>query len=76
MITLRSLAIAATVVGSTSLAMAQGPGIAPSGAVLPPHTNLQGLSQGPTSGPSVQTKKTHHRLYMSAAKKKRHTTSK
>ncbi len=76
MITLRSLAIAAMLVGSTSLAIAQGPGIAPSGANLPPHTNLQGLSEAPAAGPSVHAKKTHHRLYMSTAKKKRHTTSK
>ncbi len=71
----RSLAVIAMLVGSTSLALAQGPGIAPSGANLPPHTNLQGFAE-PTPSKNVHVKKSGHHLYMSTAKKKRHTTSK
>jgi hypothetical protein len=61
MSTLRILALAAAFVGSTTLALAQGPGIAPNGANLPPQ---QGAS---SSAPAMGTgHATHH------AKKSRH----
>ncbi len=75
MMTLRSLAVVAMIAGSTSLVLAQGPGIAPSGANLPAQTNLQGFAE-PTPGAKVHVKKSHHRLYMSASKKKGRPTSK
>ncbi len=75
MMTPRSLAVVAMIVGSTSLALAQGAGIAPSGANLPAQTNLQGFAE-PSPGASVHVKKSHHRLYMSVSKKKGHATSK
>src|ERR1700740_1694753 len=42
MTTLKTLAMAVAFVGSTSLAFAQGPGIAPDSSVLPPQTNKPG----------------------------------
>ncbi len=77
MVALKTLAIAVGFVGSTSLALAQGPGIAPNGSNLPPQTNTQGIAASPAgSGQSAHVKKSH-RLYMSAApKKKQPVTSK
>jgi hypothetical protein len=77
MSTLKTLAIAAAFVGSTSLAFAQGPGIAPNGAVLPPQTNTPG---GISASPAIPEQSTHavkknHRLYnmYKPSKKTRHT---
>ncbi len=53
-----SLAIGAFLLSSASLALAQGPGIAPSGANLPAQTNVQGTAQNPAgSAQSAHAKK-------------------
>jgi hypothetical protein len=76
MTTLKTLAMAAAFVGSTSLAFAQGPGIAPNGAVLPPQTNTPGgIAANPASPDQSAHVKKSHRLYnMSTSKKRRHAT--
>ena len=80
MATLKMLATALAFVGSTSLALAQGPGIGPEGNVLPPQTNANGTAASPAS-PTQSTQSNHlyksHRLYNMApmSKKKHHTTS-
>ncbi len=73
---LKIIALATALVGWTSLAFAQGPGISPSGANLPPQTNTQGFAQ-PTAGAGQSThmKKKSRHLYMST-KKKQQTMSK
>ncbi len=43
----KSLAIGVLLASSASRALAQGPGIGPSGANLPPQTNVQGTAQNP-----------------------------
>ncbi len=79
MATLKTLAIAVAFIGSTSLALAQGPGIAPNSSVLPPQSNTQGTVASPSgsSQRAVHVKKSH-RLYneVTTSKKKHHTTSK
>ena len=76
MTTLRTLAIAVALVGSTSLAFAQGAGIAPNGAVLPAQTNSPGGTAASPASPdqSAQVKKSHRLYNMSTSKKKHHTT--
>jgi hypothetical protein len=72
--TLKALAIAVAVVGSTSLVLAQN------GPPTPPNTPPQGASVGTSSaGHSIHKKKSHHKLYMSTnktSKKKIHSTTK
>jgi hypothetical protein len=74
MTTLKTLAIAVAFVGSTSLAFAQGPGIAPDSSVLPPQTNTPGgVAASPASPNQSPQVKRSHRLYnMSTPKKKHH----
>jgi hypothetical protein len=85
MTTLKTLAMAVAFIGSTSLAFAQGPGIAPDSSVLPPQINTPGgvaaspaspnwsAQVNPNQSPRV---KRSHRLYnMSTSKKKHHMTS-
>ena len=77
MASLKTLAIAAALVGSTSLAFAQGAGIAPNGANLPPQTNTPGsTAASPTDpGQSGQMKKTKPLYNMSTTSKKNHHTT-
>ena len=73
MTTLKALAIAVAVVGSTSLVLAQN------GPPTPPNTPPQGASVSASSaGHSIHKKKSHHKLYMSTktSKKKIHSTTK
>jgi hypothetical protein len=73
MTTLKALAIAVAFVGSTSLAFAQGPGIAPNGAVLPPQTNTPGGTAASPGSPDQSAHvKRSHRLYNMSSSKKRH----
>lgn len=76
--TLKTLAVAIALIGSTSLALAQGPGIAPNSSVLPAQSNTQGTaakSSGPTQ--SAHMKKSRRLFNMAApSKKKHHTMSK
>jgi hypothetical protein len=76
MATLRTLAIAAAFVGSTSLAFAQGAGIAPNGSVLPPQTNSPGAIEAGPASPDVSAnvKKSRPLYNMYTSKKKHHTT--
>ncbi len=78
MTSLKTLAIAAALIGSTSLAFAQGAGIAPNGANLPPQTNTPGATAASPESPDQtgQMKKSHRLYNMSTtAKRKHHTTS-
>ena len=85
MTTLKTLAMAVAFVGSTSLAFAQGPGIAPDSSVLPPQINTPGGAEARPASPNWSTQvypnqspqvKRSHRLYnMSTSKKKHHMTS-
>lgn len=78
MATLKTLAIAAALVGSTSLAFAQGAGIGPQGNNLPPQTNTPGAPQAsPASPDQAAPAKQSGRLYnmSKVSKKKHHTTS-
>lgn len=72
----KALAVAAVFVGSTSLALAQGPGIAPNSSNLPTQTGTQGTAQNPA--PSAQTThmKKSHRLYNRATTSKKKQQSK
>lgn len=74
MTTLKTLAIAAVLVGSTSLAFAQGAGIGPNGANLPPQTNTPGSTAASPADPGQggQMKKTQHLYNMSTTSKKKH----
>ncbi len=77
MAALKTVAVATAFVGWSSLAFAQGPGIAPNGANLPPQTNTQGTAQStPSMGQSthMKKKKSHH-LYNMATKKKQRPAS-
>jgi len=74
MTTLKTLAIAAALVGSTSLAFAQGAGIGPNSNNLGPQTNTTGATQASPTDP-VQGSSSRHskRLYnMSTTSKKKH----
>jgi hypothetical protein len=77
MTTLKTLAMAVAFVGSTSLAFAQGPGIAPDSSVLPPQTNTPGGVAASPASPnwSAQVKRSHRLYNMSTSKKKHHMTS-
>jgi hypothetical protein len=74
MTTLKTLAIAAALVGSTSLAFAQGAGIGPNGNNLPPQTNTPGTTEARPADPSLAAPaKQSKRLYnMSTTSKKKH----
>lgn len=79
MATLKTLAIAVALVGSTSLAFAQGAGIGPNGNNLPPQTNTPGAVQASPASPdqAAPAAKQSGRLYNMSKipKKKHHTTS-
>jgi hypothetical protein len=74
MTTLKTLAIAAALIGSTSLAFAQGAGIGPNGNNLPPQTNTPGATQASPADPSLAAppKQSKHLYNMSTTSKKHH----
>jgi hypothetical protein len=78
MTTLKTLAIAAALVASTTLAFAQGAGIGPQGNNLPAQTNTLGAVQAsPASPDQAAPAKQSGRLYnmSKVSKKKHHMTS-
>jgi hypothetical protein len=74
MTTLKTLAIAAALVGSTSLAFAQGAGIGPNGNNLPPQTNTPGATTASPAEPAqaAPAKQNKHLYNMATTSKKKH----